>query len=314
MKSLQQKDYGDSVNWLIQNKFIPKYFRDIPSRLSKIKFKKQLAKNTIMVAGGTDLYVQMADQFTEQNVELLLPPNELSGISFYRKNCVIGAMTTVSEIFNNNAFQVYFPKIQTYLKLISSEQIRNMATLAGNFVNASPIGDMSIFFLALDSKLTIKNNEGKLKTIVFKHFFKSYKEFDLKKNETIVNITFEVPDKSYQFNFEKVSKRTHLDIASVNSAIKIKIEKNLIKDVHIAVGGVSPIPKYLHETNAFLREKPLAIETLKEANSIMQEEIAPITDIRGSSTYKRLLSRQLLFAHFINLFPEKFNLIDLVTL
>ena len=53
----------------------------------------------------------------------------------------------------------------------------------------------------------------------YAEFYKSYKVFDLQKNEIIVNIAFDVPDKSYHFNFEKVSKRTHLDIESVNSAI-----------------------------------------------------------------------------------------------
>ena len=37
----------------------------------------------------------------------------------------------------------------------------------------------------------------------------------------------------------------------------------------------------------------------------MDEEIAPISDVRGAAGYKRLLLRNLLFSHFITLFPEK---------
>jgi xanthine dehydrogenase small subunit len=48
-----------------------------------------------------------------------------------------------------------FPKLYDHLKLVSSTPIRNMATLAGNFVNASPIGDMTIWFLALNAEITI---------------------------------------------------------------------------------------------------------------------------------------------------------------
>ena len=49
---------------------------------------------------------------------------------------------------------------------MSSEQIRNMASFGGNLVNASPIGDMTIFFLALNSDTlplhrgTTEKNEG----------------------------------------------------------------------------------------------------------------------------------------------------------
>lgn len=309
---VQRKDASNPIKWLIDNEFIPEYFADIPKRLANIKLENNSFKNLNFVAGGTDLYVQKADYYTEEDVHLLSVNKELSGISFYKDNCVIGAATTVTDLMNNNAMQVYFPEIQSYLKLVSSEQIRNMSTLAGNFVNASPIGDMTILFLALNSKVTIKNIKGKLRTIALEDFYKSYKIYDLQENEIIVNITFEVPDKSYHFNFEKVSKRTHLDIASVNSAICIKIKGNIIVKAHLAMGGVAPIPKYLHKTASFLANKEMNLKVLNEANTIMQEEISPISDVRGSKEYKRLLARQLLYAHFIELFPKKVNLNELV--
>ncbi|MEZ4739461.1 MAG: hypothetical protein R2818_08920 [Flavobacteriales bacterium] len=40
--------------------------------------------------------------------------------------------------------------------------------------------------------------------------------------------------------------------------------------------------------------------------------VAPISDARGAAEYKRLLLRQLFFAHFLQLFPERFTLKDLV--
>ncbi len=309
---LEEKDTTNSIQWLIDNQFIPEYFATIPKRLITITSKINQTENSNYIAGGTDLYVRNADKLAEESVHLLTSNNELNGISFYKDNCAIGALTTVTDLMYNNAMQVYFPEIQSYLKLVSSEQIRNMATLAGNFVNASPIGDMTILFLALNCNLTIKNNDGKLRTIALKDFYTSYKVYDLQKDEIIVNIAFKVPDNSYHFNFEKVSKRTHLDIASVNSAISIKTNGKTIKNIYLAVGGVAPIPKYLHKTAAFLVDKKISIEVLKEANLVMQEEISPISDVRGSSHYKRLLARQLFFAHFTKLFPKKINLTELV--
>ena len=44
-------------------------------------------------------------------------------------------------------------------------------------------------------------------------------------------------------------------------------------------------------------------ETLTAANAMMQEEISPISDVRGTSDYKRLLLRQLLLAHFLRFAP-----------
>jgi xanthine dehydrogenase small subunit len=36
-------------------------------------------------------------------------------------------------------------------------------------------------------------------------------------------VRFTLPTKNTRFNFEKVSKRTYLDIASVNTAIRLEI-------------------------------------------------------------------------------------------
>ena len=104
------------------------------------------------------------------------------------------------------------------------------------------------------------------------------------------------------FNFEKVCKRTYLDIASVNTGISLKVVGNLIETAHVSAGGVAPIPLYLRKTSEFLRGKEIGQATVTQAAEIMQTEISPISDVRGSAEYKRLLLRQLFTAHFVELF------------
>jgi len=242
------------LDWLISKKFIPSYLKDVPEKLKMLH--TTLAKNNgELVGGGTDIYVKHANKLADEDIQTI---NNLvsNNIIFNDNTCKIGAGTKISDIMNNEKMKQYFPRIQKYLKLVSSTQIRNMGTVAGNIVNASPIGDMSIFFLALDSKLTIKNiNSHTTRLVELKNFFRDYKEFDLKENEIIQEISFDLPDSTSSFHFEKVSKRTHLDIASVNSAMLIKMNKNSIKDIKISIGGVSAIPKYLQKTNDFLLHK-----------------------------------------------------------
>jgi xanthine dehydrogenase small subunit len=121
-----------------------------------------------------------------------------------------------------------------------------------------------------------------------------------------------LPSKHTKFNFEKVSKRTHLDIASVNSAIQLSLKNETIQNAHVSIGGVAAIPKYLSKTSTFLNGKQLSTNTILEANEILQNEISPISDVRGSNVYKRLLARQLFFAHFTALLPNQFKLTDFV--
>ncbi len=311
-KKLEQKDDNHQIDWLIKEGFIPNYFETIPAKLRNLQnVTSKAVENSskrVKVANGTDLYVRYADEMAEENMHLLVDENDLKGISFSEGICTLGANTTVTEIAENKKIQTLFPKLKQFMKLISSEQIRNMGTIGGNFVNASPIGDMSIFFLALNSTLIIQQEDGTTRDIPFQEFHQNYKVYDLKKGEILKAISFKVPQTYDYFNFEKVSKRTHLDIASVNTAGRISIENNIITKAHFSVGGVAAIPKYLYKTNTFLIGKKINSETVKEAITILQSEISPISDVRGTSEYKRLLAKQLFFAHFIELFPNQIEL------
>ncbi|WP_072400943.1 FAD binding domain-containing protein [Flaviramulus basaltis] len=313
VEKLQDQKTDNSFNWLIKNEFIPDYFKSIPKRLKDLDVKNIQQPKGKYVSGGTDLYVQQADNLVDNSVHLIAEKDYLKEITFNNNICTIGSNSTVSDLWNNTELNAKLPNLRKYLKLVSSEQIRNMASFGGNLVNASPIADMAIFFLALNSKITITNvEEEKERIISLKNFYQGYKTYDLKEGELIKNITFKLPTDQTFFNFEKVCKRTHLDIASVNSAIQISLANNIISTAHISIGGVSAIPKYLHKTSSFLAGKTLTSKTIIEANDILQEEISPISDVRGTSDYKRLLGRQLFFAHFIELFPKQFTLKDFV--
>ncbi|PKV51734.1 xanthine dehydrogenase small subunit [Aquimarina sp. MAR_2010_214] len=312
-EKLQQKDDNHKIEWLINKGFIPNYFETIPNKLKELQ-PKVFSKTGVKVANGTDIYVRHADKMAEEDVHLLVDKTALKGISFSEGICTLGANTTVTEIAENKKLQTLFPKLKQFLKLVSSEQIRNMGTIGGNFVNASPIGDMSIFFLALNSTLTIQKEDETERQIAFQEFHQNYKVYDLQEGEILKEISFKIPQANQHYNFEKVSKRTHLDIASVNSAGLISIQNGVISEAHLSFGGVAAIPKYLYKTNEFLKGKLIISETIHLAEKILQSEISPISDVRGTSAYKRLLARQLFFAHFIKLFPNDVELDKMITL
>jgi xanthine dehydrogenase small subunit len=171
---------------------------------------------------------------------------------------------------------------------------------------------MSIFFLALNCELKIEHKNGNHRTIKFQEFHQNYKKYDLQKDEILKSNSISKLKSDEYFNYEKVSKRTHLDIASVNTALKISIDNDIIEDAYASIGGVAAIPKYLYQTSNFLIGKNINSEIIKEAETILQAEISPISDVRGTSAYKRMLAKQLFFAHFIELFPSKINLRKLI--
>ena len=305
--ALKDKDINGTIEWLVEHKFIPSYFIEISNKLEEIGRPSELQVAHALVGGGTDVYVQNPDDLVIGNVEAITTNPELKYITIEGDTCSIGGSSTVTDLLEAEQLHALFPRLAEHIKLVSSSPIRNISTLAGNFVNASPIGDFTAFFLALDAKITLTEDQQN-RSIYLKDFYKGYKDLDKRANEIISAISFEIPSEETHFNLEKVSKRTHLDIASVNTAAQISISENKITSAHISAGGIGPIPTYLRKTGAFLKEKEISLENIKAANEILQLEISPISDVRGTAEYKRLLLRQLFYAHFIKLFSDQITL------
>lgn len=304
--SEQQNDKpeNETTGWLVKNKFIPEYFITIKERLLQLREAEaeQPENDTtrqVIIGGGTDLVVQKALTVKRSATQHVLNAGDLKEIKVENGQCYIGGAVTVTAFAESELIRGFFPNLAAYIKLVSSTPIRNMATMAGNIVNASPIGDMSIFFLALDSDV-VMNKNGQTRTIKLKDFYKGYKQIDKTAEEIIEKIIFSPPQNNH-FNFEKVCKRTHLDIASVNTACQVRFTaEGSIEYIYLSAGGVAPFPKYLAATVAFLKGKKINAGVLKEAIAIMNTEITPISDARGTAGYKRLLLRQLFLAHFKN--------------
>ena len=302
-EKLGEKSTINTTEWLIKNNFVPGYFLNIKERLLQIRREAENnipGKNhTLIIGGGTDLIVQKHSEVKKSATGHLFDQSNLKGISLEDNKCSIGASVTVTELAASAIIQNIFPGLEKYIKLIASTPIRNMATMAGNLANASPIGDMTIIFLALNAEIILSNGKSK-RTIYLKDFYTGYKQLARANDEIIEKIIFTKPTGNSIFNFEKVCKRTWLDIASVNSACSIHLDKEgIISDFHLSAGGVAPFPKYLSDTIAYLKGKRIDTEVLNNAIRIMNEEIAPITDARGAKEYKRLLLRQLFLAHMI---------------
>lgn len=297
--ALPERQEDRPVPWLVENGYLPSYFIGMPEKLALLP-PPEPVDGPVTVAGGTDLLVQKPDTLRANGIQLFQGGHEWGGILVDGERCRIGAEVTTTQLLRDPALKAAFPRLEEYGRLIASTPIRNMGTLGGNLANASPIADLAIFFLALDTTILLKG-PAHVRELPLERFFTGYKQLDLRPEEHIAAIRTRLPGPGDYFHFEKVSKRKHLDIASVNSAISLQIERGTIRRARLSAGGVSPVPLFLEKTSAFLEGRPANAETLRGAQAVVQEEIRPISDIRGSEEYKRTLLRQLLQAHFLEL-------------
>jgi xanthine dehydrogenase small subunit len=237
------------------------------------------------------------------NVNLVYGASAYKQIKFTGGKCYIGSAATVKDLKESRELGEYFPKLDDYLKLMASTPIRNMATVGGNIANGSPIGDLCVMLLALDAALILRH-KGKTRKLKLADFFIGYKKVNKHPEEFIEWIYFDLPDEKTHFSFEKISKRGHLDMATVNSAMCVVLAGNIVKRAAFAVGGLGPTIRKLTGTGEYLAGKKINDQTFREANRIAQGEITP----RSRAEYKRSLVRQQLLIHLMNFSPETISL------
>ncbi|AOY60453.1 FAD binding domain-containing protein [Desulfococcus multivorans] len=296
---------------LIDRQILPPYFETIPERLAAIPAPPETkpGPDALMVAGGTDLFVHPPQRFADREWVFPDTPQE---IRLTPQGCRIKAGTTLETLKNALVMNELFPQFSSDMQMICTPPIRERATIGGNLANASPIADMAVFFLALDAQLLLISRTGERRSVALKNFFKDYKQVDLQIGERIDELRFVCPQPPLSFSFEKVGKRRYADIAGVNSALFMELRQDILQTVHLSAGGVAPVPLYLEKTCAYLSGRPISSAGIRQALDIAQTEITPISDLRGSSEYKRLLLRQLIIAHFVKLLPDFVRAEDLL--
>lgn len=299
--STPEQRLADLVRW----QFLPTYFLTISAQLCALENVSELLEhdNALVVAGGTDVCVQRAAQLCTLPLKFI-PPTEYEGIVLEGEKCHMDATTTLEALRLSPLLQQILPTLGDDLRKVCSAAVRQRATIGGNVVNASPIGDLAVILLALDASLHLVHADS-VRVLKLRQFFLGYKQTALQANELLRSISFTGAVPAAHFSFEKVSKRPYLDIASVNSALFVQVNHGVITLIHLSAGGVAPTPLYLQKTSTYLLGKAVLVEHILQAVAIAQSEITPITDIRGSIAYKRLLLRQLIFAHFLKLFPRQ---------
>ncbi|MDJ0649159.1 MAG: FAD binding domain-containing protein [Xenococcaceae cyanobacterium MO_188.B19] len=313
VQSLGKEEVHNLETW-IDKGIIPEYFRHIRDRLQQLPQSISASENgkvspEFTIAGGTDLYVQQGDILANSKVRLLNRSPQMKGIKTEGNSIHIGALTTFADFANHPAIIKLIPQIQTYIQRIASHTIRQRATVGGNIITASPIGDVSVMLLAFNADLVLQEGDNARK-VPLREFFQGYKKIEKQADEILTEIIIGIPAVATQFNFEKISKRQYLDCSAVNSAIFLNYDGDVIARISIAMGGVAPIPLFLKQTSNYFLGKRVTPETITGAFPILQQEISPISDIHGSANYKRLLARQVLIAHFTELFSEFINLKD----
>jgi len=245
-----------------------------------------------ILAGGTDLLVRLKDEINQHDIIDISHLKELKGISIADDKIKIGALTTFSELIENEIIAENASALVQAAEIVGSPQIRNRGTIGGNIANASPAGDSIPPLLILEAEIEISGKSG-ARTVPMRNFFKGPGRTILKKCEIISSVI--IPkNKDYRGAFVRLGQRKSLAISKVSLAALFKMKDEKIEEARIALGAVAPTVIRASKTEKFLIGKKLNDETISEAKKIICDEVSPISDIRSIAEYRKEMCGELL--------------------
>lgn len=267
-----------------------------PSSLPEVwELLERYVERAKLIAGGTDLVVQMKSRLVSPEVVInLLPLQELQGMEIRDGHLCLGALVTHAALTNSPLLQANWPLLAEAAHKIGSPQIRHIGTIGGNLVNASPAADTAPALLALEGKVILASKKGE-RQIPVNSFFLGPGMTILEKDEVLKEILIPIPPAGAQGIFLKLGRRKSLDLAVVSAAVMLHYDPltKYCNWARIALGAVAPTPIRAQETEKFLVGKILQEEVIHEAGERVQQECQPISDLRASASYRREMVKVL---------------------
>ena len=266
-----------------------KYFR--PKNIAEyFEYIQPLGEGEFTIlAGGTDL-VPRYDQGRSLPKYLIdiKRIEELYGIYEWDDEVEIGASTTIEDLKRSASITSSFNALGMAVADFAGAQIRSRATIGGNICNASPAGDTLPALYVFNAELKILGAECE-RTVPIHSFIKNPGDVGLKHGELLKSII--LPKVSHRSYFVKLGLRQAMAISVVNFALAYSMEKGNFTHLSIAVGSCAPTVVYLKKFADALLDNP---PELNGAIELVDEDISPISDIRGSAEYRRTVLKNLL--------------------
>ena len=266
----------------------------LPASLEELLALRAAHPDAWLLAGGTDLGLRVSDhREVPASVICLLNVPELQVVESRADGLTVGAAASYGVLLELCRKEDGFAPFASLLSRLGSRQIRGLGTLGGNLGTASPIGDALPPLLALGAVVRVASRDG-MREMPVESFLTGYRRNALAADEVIVAVTLPRPPAGAHLACEKVSKRHDQDIATVGAALLVREEKGVVAEARLAFGGVGATVVRAAHAEAVLLGQPFDAAQVARAAEALAQDIAPLSDWRGSSAYRLAVAQGLL--------------------
>jgi xanthine dehydrogenase small subunit len=262
-----------------------------PTSLDEVyELLSERGRQAKIIAGGTDLMVALnAGSLDAKEFIDIWRLNELRGIDDEGETIRIGALTTYTQLIKSPLIQLRIPALAEASRTIGAIQIQNRGTIGGNIVNASPAGDSLPLLAAFDAEIEIGSARG-VRKVDFNRFYTGYRQTVMEPDEILLAIRLPKLKPNEQSFFLKVGARRAQAISKIVMAVKVGTTGAVIDTISVAIGSVAPTVIRARQTESLLINATLDTTIIERAKRAISEEIAPITDLRSTEHYRRIVT------------------------
>ena len=138
-------------------------------------------------------------------------------------------------------------------------------------------GDLAVALVAFDAIVVVQNPQGETRRIAIDDFFllpgdSPDREHDLREDEIIVAIDVPQTTSLRHSHYLKVRDRSSYEFAAASAAAGFTLENGVMRQVHIALGGVATKPWRVRSVEQALEGQPFNEETVFQAAELITQE------------------------------------------
>jgi len=248
------------------------------------------------LAGGTDLVVQLRAGRRRDLTLVDLGALGLAGIRERDGGIEIGACTAMAEIAADARVRETCPALAEAAALVGAWPIQCRATLGGNLANASPAADTAPPLLAADARVLLASACGR-RELPVDELFVGPGATSLRDGELILAVfvpRWVRPAGRVVDRFVKVGPRREQIISVVSLSARVAVSGGVVAAARLALGSVAATPRRAAAAERYLLGREVSAATRRRAAEVIQEDIAPIDDVRAPAAYRRLATAVLL--------------------
>jgi len=246
------------------------------------------------LAGGTDLIIQIRrGKLRLRHVVCLHRVPGLDGIAA-NGSVTLGALVTHRALERHSAFQGGLRALVEGAEVVGGHQVRNVGTVGGNIVNASPAADVTPVLLALDTTVTYAGPGGE-RTLPLDGFLVGPGQTALRPGELLTGLRFSALPGRSATAFLKAGRRKAMEISVVCVAARLTLDAagERCAEARIALGAVAPTTRRARAAERALEGRAPTPDVLRDAGRLAAVESQPISDVRASARYRTLLVETL---------------------